>query len=170
MNLFSKSCLLFALAGATVAQGQYSALWGRDGEKWTSESRLPDFSYAGYHRGEAPLPVATATANVKAFGAVGDGEADDTAAIQKAIDASKGKVVRIPPGRYKITDFLTIRDSGTVLQGAGPEKSVFFFLFHSTRSNPIGALPQPANEPQIIPGRAVFSRCSVRFPVSHWPR
>lgn len=39
----------------------------------------------------------------------------------------KGQSIRIPPGRYKITDFLTIRDRGTVLQGAGPDKSVLVF-------------------------------------------
>jgi Pectate lyase superfamily protein len=122
-----KSCLLFALAGPTVAQAQYSTLWGRDGEHCTPQSRLPDFSYAGYHRGEAPLPIAKPVSNVKTFGAKGDGIADDTVAFQKAIDASKGKVMSIPSGRYKITDFLTIRASGTVLQGAGADSSVLFF-------------------------------------------
>lgn len=109
------------------AQAQYSALWGRDGERWTPQSRLPDFSYAGYHRGEAPLPTVKPGVDVKSFGVVGDGTADDTTAFQKAIDASKGKVINIPPGRYKITNFLTIRNSGTVLKGAGADKSVFFF-------------------------------------------
>src|SRR6202043_4033415 len=34
----------------------YSALWGVKGEKWKPEERLPDFSYAGYHAGEAAIP------------------------------------------------------------------------------------------------------------------
>ena len=119
-------CCWLALAGSLSAQDQSSALWGRAGERWTPQSRLPDFSYAGYHRGEAPLPTLKPTVDVKAFGAVGDGIADDTLAIQKAIDASPGKVIHLPPGRYKITNFLTIRHGGTVLQGAGPEQSVFF--------------------------------------------
>lgn len=120
------TCSLNAAAPSS-GQFQYSGLWGRAGEHWTPESRLPDFSYAGYRRGEETLPTRQATANVKAFGAVGDGLADDTAAFQKAIDASKGQVIRVPAGRYRITDFLTIRHRGTVLQGAGAEESVLFF-------------------------------------------
>lgn len=45
--------------------------------------------------------------NVKAYGAVGDGSANDTIAIQAAIDSldsTLGGTVFFPPGRYKITD------------------------------------------------------------------
>lgn len=124
LPLLALACLAEAPLGNEV---QHSELWGPDGGNWTPGSRLPDFSYAGYHRGEAPLPSRAATTDVKAFGAVGDGTADDTAAFQKAIDATRGGVLRVPPGRYRITDFLTLRHSGTVLQGAGPEASVLFF-------------------------------------------
>lgn len=42
--------------------------------------------------------------NVKDYGAVGDGVADDTAAIQAAMNASRdGGIVFLPPGRYKVT-------------------------------------------------------------------
>lgn len=116
-----------AASPASDEPAQHSALWGTSGERWTPASRLPDFSYAGYHRGEAPVPNRKATLNVKDFGAVGDGTTDDTAAFQKAIAAAKGGVIRIPPGRYQITDFLTIRDRGTVLQGAGWDESVLHF-------------------------------------------
>lgn len=127
MKPLLKFPLLLALLLTTSARSQTSALWGRDGEAWSPQSRLPDFSYAGYHRGETPLPNRPANVDVKSFGAVGDGVADDTAAFQKAIAAAKGKVIRVPAGRYLITDFLTIRDSGTVLQGASPEESVLVF-------------------------------------------
>ncbi len=42
---------------------------------------------------------------VTAFGAVGDGQADDTAAFQKALAGgmASGAVVRVPPGRYRLT-------------------------------------------------------------------
>ncbi|WP_222426127.1 glycoside hydrolase family 55 protein, partial [Bacillus paralicheniformis] len=45
--------------------------------------------------------------SVKDYGALGDGETDDTAAIQSALDArlsaSKMHFVRFPPGTYKVT-------------------------------------------------------------------
>lgn len=106
---------------------RHSRLWGRASEKWDPRSRLPDFSFAGYHRGEKPLPQRAPEIDVRSFGAIGDGQADDTKAFQQALAAAKGKVVAIPPGRYKITDFLVIRHTGTVLQGAGPDKSVLVF-------------------------------------------
>lgn len=50
-----------------------------------------------------------AVANVRDFGAIGDGVADDTAAIQAAIDSvNKLGTVFFPKGTYKITDTLNI--------------------------------------------------------------
>jgi Pectate lyase superfamily protein len=73
--------------------------------------------------------------DVKSFGAVGDGMADDTAAIQAAIDAATGsanpatsartpvQAVYLPPGNYKITSDLNIRSVyGFHLTGAGPNQ------------------------------------------------
>lgn len=104
-----------------------SALWGERGEHWTQGSRLPDFSYAGYHRGEAPLPDVPVVANVKDFGAVGDGISDDTRAINAAITATARGAIFLPAGRYKITDYITIAKSGIVLRGAGPAQTVLWF-------------------------------------------
>jgi hypothetical protein len=62
------------------------------------------------------LPTDT---NVQAYGAVGDGSHDDTAAIQAAIDAcAAGGVVYIPIGLYKITAALSCTTNLT-LRGAG---------------------------------------------------
>ncbi|MEO3926724.1 right-handed parallel beta-helix repeat-containing protein [Micromonosporaceae bacterium B7E4] len=47
------------------------------------------------------------------FGAVGDGEADDTAAIQAAINAARtqrNKIVVLPPGQYKVTSTIVVGD------------------------------------------------------------
>ena len=60
MNIPAKipcAILLLAVLGLTTsARAETSALWGTNGELWSASSRLPDFSYAGYHCGEAPLP------------------------------------------------------------------------------------------------------------------
>lgn len=53
---------------------QTSTLWGRDGEAWSPTGRLPDFSRAGYHSGEKPLPNVPRAASVLDFGAKGDGQ------------------------------------------------------------------------------------------------
>jgi hypothetical protein len=60
-------------------------------------------------------------ADVRAFGAVGDGVADDTAAIQAAINsgASTGGPVCVPPGAYKVTSTLTLKKT-TRLSGFNP--------------------------------------------------
>jgi len=117
--------LLLALAATTAAQT--SDLWGVSGERWNPRSRLPDFSYAGYHSGEAPLPRVGPGVSVKDFGARGDGTTDDTAAFLKALATVKSGAIEIPEGRYRITDILEIKRSGIVLRGAGPEKTVLFF-------------------------------------------
>lgn len=52
------------------------------------------------------------TVSVKDFGAVGDGVADDTAAIQAAINAVNKGVLYFPPGNYKITSMVTITKNG----------------------------------------------------------
>jgi len=58
-----------------------------------------------------------------AYGAKGDGVADDTVAIQKAIDACPaGKAVLLPPGNYRLTGMLRLQ-KGIALRGEGPEKT-----------------------------------------------
>jgi hypothetical protein len=59
--------------------------------------------------------------DVRAFGALGDGKADDTAAIQRAIDSTATTtqgIVFFPPGAYKITDRLKL-DRNVDLMGVG---------------------------------------------------
>lgn len=64
--------------------------------------------------------------SVTTFGAKGDGVADDTAAIQKALSSldSRGGVVHLPAGRYVISDSLRIPGGVTLLgEGARWENS-----------------------------------------------
>ncbi len=72
--------------------------------------------------------------NARDFGAVGDGVADDTAALQAALDAmvERSAMLQVPPGDYKLTGKLTIppaldagphatewRTGGFTVRGAG---------------------------------------------------
>lgn len=72
--------------------------------------------------------------NIKWFGAKGDGETDDTEALQKAINISS-KVV-IPKGTFIVSKSLTLKDS-IIIQGVGEssiikkggDENVYFNLF-----------------------------------------
>jgi hypothetical protein len=120
-HLFASALLLCHL---TLSAATTSALWGEHGEKWTPQSRLPDFSHAGYHGGAESLPNPAVVTDVKKFGAVGDGKTDDTAAFRRAIVATEHGAIFIPEGRYLITDTVTIAKSGIVLRGAGIGRTV----------------------------------------------
>ena len=98
-----------------------SALWGDDGSYWRTDSRLPDVSFAGYRRGEAPIPDREIVARIDEYGAIGDGEADDTDAFLAAIDDVEAGAIHVPQGEYRITDVIRIERSDIVLRGDGPE-------------------------------------------------
>lgn len=100
-------------------------LWGRSGEAWNPKGILPDFSFAGYRRGELPIPNRTPTVSVVDFGARSN--ADATVAIQKAIDENPGKCIEIPSGTFLISGRIRVQSPGTVLQGAGPGKTILHF-------------------------------------------
>jgi hypothetical protein len=72
------------------------------------------------------LPV-----NVKTYGAVGNGTADDTVAIQTALN-SGAKTVFLPPGSYKITNTLVV-PSQVALIGSHMTEST---LLHRAGANP----------------------------------
>ena len=125
------------------------------------EPVLPDYSYAGYERGEKPLPfIKGPIFDVTRFGAVPDGKKPAFAAIQKAIDACEaagGGVVWFPKGVYAInpgpshTDQprLRIQKSGVVLRGdgSGADGSVLY----------MDAEIQPENPKKMWTGRPVIS-------------
>lgn len=116
-----------APAAAETAKGTPSTLWGRNGELWTPQSRLPDFSHAGYRSGSVDIPEVPVVASVTDFGAVGDGVSDDTDAFLTAIDEVENGAIFIPPGRYRITKVLEIAKSNIVLRGAGRDATELFF-------------------------------------------
>lgn len=63
-------------------------------------------------RAQSPGPGPARELNVLDFGAVGDGQADDTAALQEALEAAIGELrggrLVIPPGLYRVTAPLRI--------------------------------------------------------------
>ena len=106
----------------------HSSLWGTNGEKWNPTGRLPDISYAGYHAGEASIPRAKAKWDLKRdFHAVGDGKADDTEALLKAIESINSGVLFIPEGSYVISKGIDISKGNFVIRGAGPGKTILLF-------------------------------------------
>ncbi len=125
---------------------QFSELWGRTGERWSPQSRLPDFSFAGYHFGNDPIPQVAETSNVRDFGARGDGTSDDTEAFLKAIAALSRGALLIPAGRYRITQVLKISKSHVVLRGEGPGRTIL--IFPKPLREMIGESPAWAGGPQ----------------------
>jgi hypothetical protein len=126
--------LLFLFASALVARAQsVTPLW----QDFVAAKRsgktpvLPDFSYAGYHFSEAPLPDQRGRKQfaVTDYGARPDDDVFDDEAIQKAIDAAEanpgGGVVFFAPGRFLIAPDtnnkkqIRISQSGVVLKGSG---------------------------------------------------
>lgn len=120
------AALTLLFGQAVQAATSYSPLWGMRGENWTAQSELPYCALAGYGMGKMPIPTLPVTANVKTFGAKGDGITDDSAAFNKAIAATTYGAILIPEGRYVITNFVTIAKPNIVLRGED-EKSVLYF-------------------------------------------
>ncbi|NVN92184.1 MAG: right-handed parallel beta-helix repeat-containing protein [Desulfuromonadales bacterium] len=72
--------------------------------------------------------------NVKEWGAKGDGITDDTSAIQKAIGASAGRVLYLPPGKYLVESLSLL--SRSTLRGAGAESCSLVLRQRSEKSAP----------------------------------
>jgi hypothetical protein len=120
-----------AMSMMACASAQTTPAW----ENFVEQSRqgkatdIPDYSWAGYERGEKAIPVAAGKRfDVTDYGAKPDDLVDDRDAIQKAIDAAAangGGVVYLPAGRYLVnTDFndrgtIRIEASNIILKGAG---------------------------------------------------
>jgi len=91
--------------------------------------------------------------NVRDFGAVGDGQIDDTAAIEHAIHDGDG-VIEMPRGDYRITRTLEVnlaRRSRTFIHGSGgvakllmygDGPAIFLKATHSNTADPSGFRPE----------------------------
>ena len=138
-------------AGPASVARQHSELWGRAGEAWSPGGRLPDFSFAGYRFGDKALPERPVRINVKDFGAVGDGEADDSEAFRKALASVFEGAVLVPAGRYRIPNVLRLSRSRVVLRGEGPDRTVL--VFPKPLSEMEGPAPQWAGRGGAAEGR-----------------
>jgi len=121
------SFITICLLATAHAQLTSDALWKSYAATPDTHANIPNCSYAGYARGEKPLPEPAAAANVKELGAKGDGTTDDTAAFKAAIAKAAGKgAVLVPAGKYLLSSHLVL-PSGTVLRGAGSATTTLEF-------------------------------------------
>lgn len=145
LALFAGWSLAAGAASPELAEaaGWRSALYPED---WTpaftdAQGRfLHDFSYAGYHAGEKPLPIKGPEPWVDVtqppYNADNTGNEVATAAIQRAINdvgRQGGGTVFLPAGTYRLrypfsgaNAAILIAHSNVVLQGEGREKTFLF--------------------------------------------
>ncbi|MFD1629392.1 DUF4955 domain-containing protein [Pseudopedobacter beijingensis] len=132
MRFISTIIIQLAVVGAIQAQ-TVAPLWSdyvRD-KKEGKIPFLPDYSYAGYHFSEKPIPDVSIRKyfNVVDFGAKPNDDLSDEQAIQLAIDAAEkhpgGAVVFFPKGKFIINGDtlkrhqIRIKKSNIVLKGSG---------------------------------------------------
>jgi hypothetical protein len=130
---------VLAAAPAALQGGQFRAVIGSEivivtagqsGTTWTITRAAEGTTAAAHAAGVSVAHVLTAeslltahtTFDVRAFGAVGDRVADDTAALQAAIDAASagiGGEVLLPTGDYLITSGLSVTGAGVTIRGTG---------------------------------------------------
>jgi sugar lactone lactonase YvrE len=104
------------------------------------------------------LPKISDWVNVRTLGVVGDGQADDTAAIQRAIEANR--ILYFPTGFYKVTDRLKLRPD-SVLIGLHPAITQLYIPDNNPRHAGVGAvlpiLESPRGGDNIVSGLGLFT-------------
>ncbi|MCB9497782.1 MAG: hypothetical protein H6686_12920 [Fibrobacteria bacterium] len=142
MEVAAGLILSLPLAGEAWRSALYPEDWSPPtGKSFYEDAFLQDFSYAGYHRGEVPLPEVSGPVfdvSQAPFLADPSGKQDATSAIQRAIDSAQaagGGVVFLPEGTYRVSlpagarSVLKVSLSGVVVRGAGAERT---FLLNTT--------------------------------------
>lgn len=89
-----------------------------------SHKKIPNFSFAGYRNGEAPIPTVPAVKTISSIA----GEVDATARINAALaevaampmDANGFRgALQLGPGLYQVAGTIELKYSGVVLRGSG---------------------------------------------------
>jgi hypothetical protein len=170
------------LLGALPCQAWRSVLYP---ENWTppveasfsSDKLIQDFSYAGYRRGEEPIPHITGPVfdvTQPPFNADATGRVDATVAMQTAIDTAAkagGGVVFLPAGTYLVApqgdnkSALQIQDSNIVLRGAGHGQT-FILNTSFTRSTVILISPRDVTFGDYVDVTADLDSPTHRLPVA----
>lgn len=89
----------------------------------------PDWTWAGVPGG---IPAAPIKVKAEDFGAIPDDEGDDSAAIQKAVDAlarQGGGALSIGAGTFQLDRPILVESDGIVIRGAGPAKTKLIFRY-----------------------------------------
>ncbi|MGD0628906.1 MAG: glycosyl hydrolase family 28-related protein [Terracidiphilus sp.] len=132
---------------------------GRTGKMGTINEAEPLSSMPAPMQPAIPaLPPMEDWVNVHTLGVLGDGVADDTAAIQKAIDSHR--VLYFPSGHYIVSDTLTLKPD-TVLIGLHPTLTQFDLLDSTPGYQGIGSpkavLYAPPGGHNIVTGFGIFT-------------
>lgn len=147
---------------ASVRAAATDQKWCFEGEDKRYRITFPGDQFSGpiIYNWIADPPVSQAGFyNVRDFGAIGDGQTDDTIAIRSAfayIASRNGGTVMFPEGDYKVTSTIAL-PSGVVIQGTGAIMS----------GAPTSALPRknPTRIKLSGTGRALFrlGECSTQI-------
>ncbi|MBC9930945.1 DUF4955 domain-containing protein [Chitinophaga qingshengii] len=151
--------------GAVAAAPPVAPLWKEfvDARKNNTIPALPDFSYAGYHFSEKPLPELSGRKkfDVTQYGAIPNDEQYDDEAIQRAVEAAAanpgGGIVFFPKGKYLLAPDednkkqILITSSNIILQGSGSQEGGTEIYQDKKRLNDRQFLFRPAqNNPQRL--------------------
>jgi hypothetical protein len=104
------------------------------------------------------LPAMAGWTDVRSLGVTGDGKADDTAALQRAIDGHR--VLYFPTGFYKVTDTLKLRPD-SVLIGLHPAITQLYIPDDDPGHRGLGPvrpiLETPAGGDNVLSGLGLFT-------------
>lgn len=158
------SAVATTAGGATMRANASNLKWCFEGEDKLYRITFPGDQYSGpvtYNWIADPPVTQAGYYNVRDFGAVGDGQADDTIAIRSAfayIASRNGGTLSFPEGDYKVTSAIAL-PSGIIIQGTG-----------SIQSNaPVSSLPKknPSRIKLSGTNRALFriGECSTQITI-----